>query len=180
MALFFGTALALGAAATLTLALLWRGIRGTWPGRAELALALATLTVVFLALHPFPAPDAVICKPVKLRPFAFLEPYARLAAAGAPPRVWLSDLGVVSAPMNFVLFALIGALFARVRPGLGAAALFAVALSGGIETAQITGLFGLYPCPYRQFDVDDLILNIAGVLAGSGVSNWGRRNRGGC
>lgn len=34
------------------------------------------------------------------------------------------------------------------------------------EVSQETGLFGLYPGPYRLFDVDDLLLNTAGAVAG--------------
>ena len=35
-----------------------------------------------------------------------------------------------------------------------------------IETAQLTGLFGLYEHPYRLFDVDDLITNTLGAALG--------------
>jgi glycopeptide antibiotics resistance protein len=35
-----------------------------------------------------------------------------------------------------------------------------------VELTQLTGIWGLYPCPYRQFDVDDLILNTTGVVIG--------------
>lgn len=34
------------------------------------------------------------------------------------------------------------------------------------ETAQLTGIFGLYPCSYRLFDVDDLLLNTGGAGLG--------------
>ncbi|MBH5318048.1 VanZ family protein [Paenibacillus sp. GSMTC-2017] len=34
------------------------------------------------------------------------------------------------------------------------------------EISQVTGLYGLYACPYRLFDVDDLILNTSGVVVG--------------
>ena len=37
-----------------------------------------------------------------------------------------------------------------------------------IDTAQLTGLFGVYPFSYRTFDVDDLICNTLG-----GVIGWG-------
>jgi glycopeptide antibiotics resistance protein len=45
---------------------------------------------------------------------------------------------------------------------------FAIALAttATIELSQITGLFEMYPCPYRTFDVDDLILNTAGAMVG--------------
>ncbi|MEJ8778755.1 VanZ family protein [Pseudogracilibacillus sp. ICA-222130] len=34
------------------------------------------------------------------------------------------------------------------------------------EITQITGLYGIYNCPYRLFDVDDLILNTLGAVIG--------------
>lgn len=33
-------------------------------------------------------------------------------------------------------------------------------------TTQLTGIYGIYNCPYRIFDVDDLILNSTGALFG--------------
>src|SRR5699024_12660 len=38
------------------------------------------------------------------------------------------------------------------------------------EITQITGIYGIYNCPYRIFDVDDLILNSTGALLGFLVS----------
>ncbi len=40
-----------------------------------------------------------------------------------------------------------------------------------IETAQLTGAFGLYKYAYRMFDVDDLIWNTSGALIGWFVAN---------
>lgn len=34
------------------------------------------------------------------------------------------------------------------------------------ETTQVTGLYGIYNCPYRLFDVNDLILNTTGAVVG--------------
>ncbi|RJX40471.1 VanZ family protein [Paenibacillus pinisoli] len=34
------------------------------------------------------------------------------------------------------------------------------------EVTQLTGIYGLYKCPYRLFDVDDLMLNSMGALIG--------------
>lgn len=42
---------------------------------------------------------------------------------------------------------------------------FAVSLL--IEFTQLTGNWFLYPCPYRLFDVDDLLANTAGALLGA-------------
>src|SRR5699024_12280953 len=34
------------------------------------------------------------------------------------------------------------------------------------EITQLTGVYGIYNCPYRIFDVDDLLLNSTGALVG--------------
>jgi glycopeptide antibiotics resistance protein len=49
---------------------------------------------------------------------------------------------------------------------------FAIALGATLtfELSQITGLFSLYPCPYRTFEVDDLLLNTAGAMVGYHVT----------
>ena len=48
--------------------------------------------------------------------------------------------------------------------------LFAFALSLFFEVTQITGLYGIYPGPYRVADVDDLICNTLGGLLGFQVA----------
>lgn len=45
--------------------------------------------------------------------------------------------------------------------------LYSFLLSLFFEFTQLTGLYGIYPRPYRLFDVDDLILNTVGGLLGS-------------
>lgn len=45
-----------------------------------------------------------------------------------------------------------------------------LAVSLLIETAQLTGFFGLYPYAYRTFDVDDLMSNTLGALVGLGFA----------
>lgn len=44
-------------------------------------------------------------------------------------------------------------------------------VSVGIEFSQLTGFWGLYPCAYRQFDVDDMLTNTLGAILGVGVAN---------
>src|SRR5699024_2137695 len=41
-----------------------------------------------------------------------------------------------------------------------------VSLSLFYEITQITGIYGIYNCTYRIFDVDDLLLNSTGALIG--------------
>ncbi|MCM3812451.1 VanZ family protein [Streptomyces sp. DR7-3] len=49
---------------------------------------------------------------------------------------------------------------------LRATALIGFTVSLFFELTQWTGVWGLYNCPYRLFDVDDLIVNTAGAMAG--------------
>lgn len=48
----------------------------------------------------------------------------------------------------------------------GRTVLFGFAFSLLCEITQITGLFFIYPAPYRIFDVDDLIINTLGAAVG--------------
>ena len=68
---------------------------------------------------------------------------------------------------NVILLLPLGALLAyRYRRSLGATVLIGLGVSLFIETTQGTGAWGLFPCPYRLADVDDLLTNTAGVAIG--------------
>lgn len=149
--------------------------RQAWP-----ALVLV-LFLIALALHPLPDPATFDCRtkgvPPKFTPLRWLDTIAELRALHATPEDWLHNLMVTSTVMNLVLSLAIGAALALLRLGTGAVLMFGLCLSLGIEVAQLTGLFGLYGCPYRQFDVDDIILNVGGILVGFWVAR--RRYRSG-
>lgn len=70
--------------------------------------------------------------------------------------------------LNVLVFVPLGAL---VRHLFGARILTTVligaAISLAIEVTQLTGIYGIYPCPYRVFDVDDLLANTLGALLGA-------------
>jgi glycopeptide antibiotics resistance protein len=72
---------------------------------------------------------------------------------------------------------LIGALLERPL-GIRRSVLLAFGLSLAAELSQLTGLWGLYPCSYRKFDVDDLLLNTSGGALGAGLAGALRRRRG--
>jgi hypothetical protein len=69
--------------------------------------------------------------------------------------------------MNIVFFIPLG-IFARLlfRWKIIPTIIIGVLTSLTIETAQLTGAFGFYPCSYRLFDVDDLMINTFGALLG--------------
>lgn len=45
-------------------------------------------------------------------------------------------------------------------------------LSLFFELTQLSGDYGIYPRPYRLFDVDDLLLNTTGGMLGFGLTRW--------
>lgn len=72
---------------------------------------------------------------------------------------------------NVALFVPLGYMLGRGLQWKWHKVLFAgFAVSLLIETAQLTGFFGLYPYAYRTFDVDDLMSNTLGALVGLGCA----------
>ncbi|MGC3953786.1 MAG: VanZ family protein [Propionicimonas sp.] len=128
---------------------------------ATYAVALWTYTLV-----PLPDTDDFRCARANLRPFAFLDDIREaIAAAG---RLTWRNRALLQAAFNVLLFVPLG-YFLRVlaRRGIVLATLAGLAISAAIEFTQRTGLWGLYHCAYRVFDVDDLMLNTAGAFLGS-------------
>ncbi|MGP5653486.1 VanZ family protein [Candidatus Corynebacterium faecigallinarum] len=80
----------------------------------------------------------------------------------------LTDPGVLQLALNVLLFIPLGFLV-RVLGGRGipTAVLAGLGTSLLIEFTQLTGVWGIYDCAYRVFDVDDLITNTVGALCGS-------------
>lgn len=143
---------------------------------AATAFVLSALFVVFLGLHPFPDPATLDCtqggpRPI-LRPFAFFDAFRIFWQQGRPLGHWLTSLAIISPIMNLVFYVLVGGLLAGVTRNWTSAALTACGLTLFVEISQLTGLYGIYPCRYRTFEVDDLILNAAGVLLGFVLRRW--------
>ena len=122
---------------------------------------------------PLPADPAGYCaqqsyaSTPQLRPFYFLEVVADRARGDWSvggilhnPALWSTALNVVLlAPLAFFLRYLSGTRFlAATALGFGTSLFF--------ELTQLTGLWFIYPCAYRLFSVDDLILNTAGAALG--------------
>ena len=131
---------------------------------------LATLFFVFLTQHPFPVPDQLACPVPSAAPqltlFKFRDAAASLYQNDAGLIRWLSNKTIVATLMNFVLCVIIGATLVRHVTKTWIALTFGATLTTSIELTQLTGLWGIYPCAYRQFNVDDLLLNTLGVMAG--------------
>lgn len=70
------------------------------------------------------------------------------------------------AAMNLAICIPIGALLVGYVDRAQAALAAGLSLSLLIELTQLTGTWAIFPCAYRKFDADDLILNALGVLLG--------------
>lgn len=136
------------------------GRTAMWAGAAVYFWAIWTYTLV-----PMPETDSYRCRGVNLRPFEFVDD---IRAAVAVSGRYLTDPVVLQVALNVLLFVPLG-FFLRVLGGRGIliAGLAGFTISAIIETTQLTGVWGLFPCAYRVFDVDDLIANTSGALLGS-------------
>lgn len=142
---------------------------GVW----GLCFSFITITFVMLTHHPFPDPDTLVC-PVptatpQLAPLRIIPAMERLYQDGAPWVAWLKSRTIAATVMNFWFCFAIGCTLPAVLRTPARAAGFGALLTALVEISQLTGIAGIYPCAYRQFNVDDLLMNFAGVCAGAWV-----------
>lgn len=148
-------------------------------GAGHVALALAAVvygvSLVAYVLLPFPqlTPDFCATEGAggpQWLPFNFLNDM-RKEATGSGVLSVLSNPALTQIALNVGLFVPLGMF---VRYLFGRSVLVTTAVGFGvsllIEATQGTGIWFLYPCAYRLFDVDDLIMNAAGALAGAWVA----------
>lgn len=134
-------------------------------------LALVVVPVYGLALWtytllPLPDPDDLICRAAILEPLHMVDDL-RAAWDGSLLDL-LRDPVFLQVALNVALFVPLGVLLrVRYRRGLVWASIAGLTISLLIETTQLTGVWGLYDCAYRFFDVDDLVLNTSGAVLGS-------------
>lgn len=133
-------------------------------------LAWASALVYFWAiwtytLLPLPSSREVQCVGVELDPLTLVRALRDALSHGS---AFLIDPAFLQIALNVALFIPLG-FFLRVLGGRG----ILIALLGGfvvslaIETTQLTGVWGIYSCAYRVFDVGDLITNTSGSVIGS-------------
>ncbi|RPK60591.1 VanZ like family protein [Streptomyces sp. ADI96-02] len=138
------------------------------------AFAYCMLTAACLTLLPLPKSTADMCSRYAL----VAEPEWRVGhtfgdiwkeadrEVGFGPLV-LDNPAVAGAVFNLLLLLPLG-VFVRchLRRGPAVTLLAGCGVALFFEVAQGTGLWGAYPCPYRLFDVDDLVTNSAGAAIG--------------
>ena len=130
---------------------------------AVYALALWTYTLL-----PMPTEDSFRCQGSQLELFGSLRTI-RLPDDG--PAALLRDPAFLQVALNVLLFVPLGYFVRAVlRRGVLVATALGLGISLLIELTQRTGVWNLYDCAYRLFDVDDLVINTLGATVGSLLS----------
>jgi glycopeptide antibiotics resistance protein len=136
----------------------------------DLAMLLGC-AVYFMALWTYtliPIPETLDYKCVSpnLQPFRFIADIEKSAAKAGGLRLNNPDL--LQVVFNVIFFMPLGAFIRLIfRRGAILATAIGLLISSIIEVTQLTGIYGIFPCAYRFFDVDDLSMNTLGALLGS-------------
>lgn len=166
---YIGWAMVYAVAATVILGGVGRAVGLFATGRLWFTLFVILFFVV-LTQHPFPDPATLVCPVSKARPslvpLHFMEAWAWQWRKNDTVIGFLREGQVLSVVMNFLLCSLIGVMLWRHSIHLRTTALLGFGLSLTVELTQLTGIWGLYPCAFRKFDIDDLLLNTLGVALG--------------
>ncbi len=135
-----------------------------WASSLVYGFALWTYTLL-----PLPEPSTIRCVSPQLRPFQFVSDILDYPTGSLGELV--RNPAVMQAVLNIALFLPLGFLL-RVpwNRGVIVATIAGFGVSLAIETTQLTGVWGIFPCAYRLFDVDDLIMNTLGAVVGSLVA----------
>ena len=150
-----------------------------WKTILALSFIFYGLSAYFLVIYPLPvsrnncsliSPDAVFAQ---LRPFQFIRDIQRETSVNwAVPSSYIALLKARAFYQMFFNILLLFPLgvFLRYFFKKKGKWLYAVLIGFGVslffELTQRTALYGIYECPYRIFDVDDLMTNTLGTVLG--------------
>jgi glycopeptide antibiotics resistance protein len=128
-----------------------------------LGVACYGVAIWSYTLIPLPESGLYHCVKPNYAPLAFIHDII-----DDPAKSLLHNKALFQVVFNVVFFMPLGG-FLRIllKKGVVVATAVGALVSVLVETTQLTGIWGLYPCAYRTFDVDDVILNTSGALIGS-------------
>ena len=131
-----------------------------WAGALVYFWAIWTYTLL-----PLPDPEAIRCVGMITDPMSVVRD---LQKAFSEPGNPLRHPALLQLVFNVLLFMPLG-FFLRVLGGRGILTALIVGLGTSlfVELTQLTGVWGLYPCAYRFFDVGDLMTNTTGAVLGA-------------
>jgi glycopeptide antibiotics resistance protein/uncharacterized RDD family membrane protein YckC len=149
-----------------------RGRAGGWATVVFYSFLFYLLAIALQTVIPLPA-NADYCtrhsyaSSPQLRPFYFVQVVEERARGHWGLSAILHNGALWSTALNVVMLVPLGAFLRYVyRTRLVPTVLLGFGVSLLFELTQLTGLWFVYPCPYRLFSVDDMILNTTGVLIG--------------
>ena len=140
---------------------LWRSIG--WAALLVSSIAILTYTTL-------PTPDSLdyTCRGTQLDPLGDIRAIIAEQADGGS---LLANPALQVVVFNVIFFTPLGFLLrAMFRFGVARAAIIGFVVSLFVETTQLTGVWGIYPCAYRLFSTGDLIANTTGAVLGSLVA----------
>ena len=130
---------------------------------------LYMISVYFLAIFPLPDRDSIDTNsPVaQLIPFTFVFDIIKESAEIKNVWMFFQNSSVYTVLFNILMFMPFG-MYLRYyfKNDLKKTLLFSFIFSLFLEITQLTGLYFIYPHPYRLFDVDDLMINTLGGIIG--------------
>lgn len=172
----FSGALAIGSGVVIGIALFVPFVALSYRRRGGLTIGRSLLWVAALVyfcaiwtytLFPLPDPDTLMCVGANTDVWQAVRDVEGARDRGHA----FTDPATLQLALNVLLFVPLGALV-RILGGRGlpTAVLVGAATSLFIETTQVTGMWWIYECAYRVFDVDDLITNTLGAVLGSVIA----------
>ncbi len=135
---------------------------------------LYLMTVYFLVILPLPKVSEVtnsVSEMMQLQPFAFIQDFIKeTSLVISDPSTYLKALKencFYTVVFNIFMTIPFG-MYLRYyfKCSLKKVMISSFFLSLFFEVTQLTGLYFIYPAPYRLFDVDDLIMNTLGGVLG--------------
>lgn len=135
---------------------------------------LYMICVYFLAIFPLPDRDSIdmnsnVCQ---LIPFMFINDIIKESFQFESIFDFISNSSVYTVLFNILMFIPFGVyLRYYFKSSFKKTLLLSFLFSLFLEVTQLTGLYFIYPHPYRLFDVDDLIINTLGGIIGYFVAS---------
>lgn len=146
-----------------------RGRLGLGSVLVLIAAAVYGVALWTYTLLPLPVSDDFTCVRPQTTLFASWDD-VRARGTGSVGELVRNSM-FMQVVLNVVLFVPFGYFVRRVLwRGFVVAGVLGLAASLLIETTQYTGVWGIYDCAYRLFDVDDLATNALGAVIGSLLS----------
>ncbi|GHJ40216.1 VanZ family protein [Streptomyces sp. TS71-3] len=150
------------------------GVLSQWRALSLSGFLYYAITAVCMTVVPLPARTADMCRafapvarPQWIPGNTFGDIWKESHHKVTLNALVLDNPAVAGAVFNLLLLLPLG-IFMRYhfRRGMAAAVVAGFGVSLFFELTQGTGLWGIYPCPYRLFDVDDLLTNTGGAAVG--------------